>query len=83
MKKCKNCGSRLFHINHAACEDCKYNGSYTEHDGYIYEELPKGAERDQSYTEGECKLGDSFDEGCYQFVCASCGAITHLALVVQ
>ena len=76
--KCK-CKCDVFNIFiNSDCDDCEYNGSYTEHSGYIYTELPKGAIRDQTIEEGECKMGSSFDEGCYFFTCTECGASTNL-----
>lgn len=86
MKKCNDCQGNLFHIKiKTDCEDCEYNGVYIEHSGYTLDEyeFPRDYVRSQSFEEGECKLGDSFDDGCYQFVCATCGAISHLPLVVQ
>ena len=79
--KCKRCGNDHFKIKiETDCDECEHNGSYTEHSGYIYTELPKGAIRDQSFEEGECKLGSCWDEGCYQFECTYCGAMTNLAV---
>ena len=79
--KC-SCGCKLFYIDRPCCEDCEHNGSWTEHSEYIYTELSKGAVRDQSYQEGECGMGLSYDEGCYYFTCKECGKPNHLPLVM-
>lgn len=83
--KCK-CGGEIFTLNvEVDCEDCPYNGVYVEHLGYTYKDLqfPEDYVRDQSYEEGECKLGTSYDCGCYQFTCINCGLVTHLPVMEE
>ena len=80
--KCK-CGNDTYYITiMGECGDCENNGAWTE-DGYIYDASIIEdflLTRSESYEEGQCGLGNSWDFGCYMFKCSECDSITHLGM---
>lgn len=80
--KCK-CGNELFKIqNNLSCIDCENNGVYTE-DGYVYHQniVDRELQRTEVNDEGKCRLGTSFGQGCYIFICAKCDHKTNIPLL--
>lgn len=60
------------------CDECEYNGWQQDScNDYEYGSPPDGVHRDEAYTEGECKIGTSYNFGCWLVKCARCGHIIH------
>ena len=68
---CK-CGNKTFYIEQkGTCEDCYNNGLWSEiEEKYVY---IGDSERTQSETEGECRMGNNYNNGCDLFSCSECG----------
>jgi hypothetical protein len=77
-KKCESCNSKTFTIEvKNDCAECEYNGWYDGSE-YRYGSVPNGNQIDQAYQEGECKIGTSYNAGCWLVKCATCGKLTHM-----
>jgi len=76
--KCEKCGADLFYITELNCEDCENNGWYNEdEDDFQYDQPPDNEYRNQAEENGECRMGTSFDAGCWMVRCAACGKEFH------
>lgn len=84
---CDVCGCKVFLLARIDnCDDCEHNGFLTEDTAesynYRFGKIPKREiERTMVRDESECALGESFDNGCYQFHCQRCGKKKHIPMV--
>lgn len=84
---CK-CGCSLYKIEYRTdCYNCQYNEAW-DNEAYEYtndEEFIKINKLIRSHAEdqGECDLGDSWNNGCYIFKCSNCGKINHLPILEE